>query len=51
MSEKIKFVCETCKYRFERKKEWTERTCPYCGKNGCVHEELCVADLVDLDAL
>jgi len=49
MPGKIKFVCEGCRFRFMRNKGWSERTCPFCGKKGTVHEELSVADLVDLD--
>ncbi len=48
--DKISFVCETCKYKFLRDRNWGERVCPYCGRKNSVHEELSVADLIeDLD--
>ena len=45
--DKLRFICETCNYKFERVKTWKERICPYCGKHGSVHEERSVADLLD----
>jgi hypothetical protein len=28
---KIQYQCERCKYKFSRKKSWSENRCPYCG--------------------
>jgi len=47
MPSKIKFVCENCRFRFERPNTWREKICPFCGRNNSIHEELSVADLVD----
>ncbi len=49
MAERINFVCEACGFRFRRDKSSINQVCPYCGKQGTVHEELSVSDLLDLD--
>ena len=47
VDEKLRFICETCNYKFERLKTWKERICPYCGKKNTVHEERSISDLLD----
>lgn len=29
--QKIQYQCERCKFKFNRKKSWTDKRCPYCG--------------------
>jgi len=36
--EKTFWICENCKYKFERAKGWHEDVCPYCGKKGFLRE-------------
>ena len=32
------YVCDDCKYVFKRPPTYDVKTCPYCGKQGTVHE-------------
>lgn len=39
MESLITFVCDNCRYRFKRKKDWNSTKCPYCGTDNSVGPE------------
>lgn len=31
--ETASFICEDCRYRFRRERNWNGKLCPYCGRS------------------
>ncbi len=38
--EQKEYICDACQYKFKRNPEFVVGLCPFCGKDGFVHQKI-----------
>ena len=46
MKDKVVYICNNCRFRFERMADWKHPLCPNCGKDGSYEREDTINKLI-----